>query len=66
MLLTDKGVEYQDIRVDHDAELRQEMYRLSGRHTVPQIWIGDRHIGGFTELYALDRDGGLDQLLAFE
>ena len=64
MLLNEKGVEYQDIDVDGEVSLMQEMVRLSGRHTVPQIWIGERHIGGFTDLYALEAAGQLDPLLA--
>ncbi len=62
--LTSKGVSYRDIPVDGNSELRAEMMRLSGRHTVPQIWIGDRHIGGCDKLYALERSGQLDPILA--
>ncbi len=62
-LLADKGVGFTDIAVDNDTVLRQEMMRASGRHTVPQIWIGDRHVGGFDELWSLDQRGWLDQLL---
>ena len=65
-LLNDKGIEYQDIRVDEDILQMQEMVRLSGRHTVPQIWIGERHVGGYTDLSALDGAGELDALLAVE
>ncbi|MCB1663741.1 MAG: glutaredoxin 3 [Pseudomonadales bacterium] len=65
-LLNDKGIEYQDIRVDEDILQMQEMVRLSGRHTVPQIWIGERHVGGYTDLSALDDAGELDALLAVE
>jgi len=63
-LLDRKGVDYTDMRVDKDPALRQEMMERSGRHTVPQIWIGERHIGGCDELHHLDRDGRLDALLA--
>lgn len=63
MLLNEKGVEYQDISVDSDAQLRREMESLSGSHLVPQIWIDDRHVGGFNELRALDMSGELDDLL---
>lgn len=63
-LLTGKGVGYQEIRVDQDLVQREEMMRLSGRRTVPQIFVGDAHIGGFDDLSALDRAGGLDPLLA--
>lgn len=65
-MLNDKGIEYQDIRVDEDILQMQEMVRLSGRHTVPQIWIGERHVGGYTDLSALDDAGELDALLAVE
>ncbi|WP_411887525.1 glutaredoxin 3 [Hydrocarboniphaga effusa] len=63
-LLERKGAVYEEIRVDHDDALRQEMMRLSGRRTVPQIFIGETHVGGFDDLSALDRAGGLDPLLA--
>lgn len=64
-LLKSKGVQQIDkIRVDLDPARRQEMMDKSGRRTVPQIWIGDTHVGGFDDLYALDRAGGLDPLLA--
>ncbi|MFK8048588.1 MAG: glutaredoxin 3 [Halioglobus sp.] len=62
-LLDDKNVDYQDIAVDGRNELRQEMMQLSGRNTVPQIWIGDQHIGGFDDLNLLNRQGQLDSLL---
>lgn len=62
-LLDDKNVDYQDIAVDGRSELRQEMMQLSGRNTVPQIWIGDHHIGGFDELNLLNRQGQLDSML---
>ena len=63
-LLDDKGVSYRDIRVDAEPELRQKMVQLSGRRTVPQIWIGEHHVGGCTELYDLERRGTLDSILA--
>ena len=63
MLLESKGVAFTDIAVDADPELRREMMQLSGRHTVPQIWIGDKHVGGFDHMAALDRQGKLDELL---
>jgi len=66
LLLKDKGIEYQDISVDEDIVQMQEMVRLSGRHTVPQIWIGERHVGGYTDLRALESAGELDALLAVE
>jgi glutaredoxin 3 len=62
-LLVSKGVEIDKIRVDLEPERRAEMMKKSGRRTVPQIWIGERHIGGCDDLYALDREGGLDPLL---
>jgi glutaredoxin 3 len=64
-LLNRKGVSYEEIDVSFDAEARRRMSeRAGGRRTVPQIFIGDRHIGGSEELHALDRQGGLDPLLA--
>lgn len=63
MLLEAKGIAYQEFRVDYDPALRKEMQRESGRHTVPQIWIGDQHIGGFSELNMLEAAGELDTLL---
>jgi glutaredoxin 3 len=63
-LLTAKGVAFEDIGVDGDAELRREMTERAGQRTVPQIWIGERHVGGFTDLAALDQRGELDRLLA--
>ncbi|MEE4278606.1 MAG: glutaredoxin 3 [Halieaceae bacterium] len=63
-LLSDKGVDFEDISVDGDPELRRTMSERAGQRTVPQIWIGERHIGGFTDLAALDSRGELDGLLA--
>lgn len=63
-LLDGKGVDYRDIRIDTSRDLRAEMERRSGRTSVPQIFIGDRHIGGYDDMAALDRAGGLDPLLA--
>ena len=65
-LLRDKGVEFEKIRVDLQPELRAQMQEKSGRRTVPQIWIGERHVGGCDDLYALDRQGKLDPLLKAE
>lgn len=63
-LLSAKGVvDIERIRVDLQPERRKEMMEKSGRRTVPQIWIGDRHIGGYDDLAALDRAGHLDPLL---
>lgn len=63
-LLDGKGVEYETIAVDFDAEKREEMMQRSGRRTVPQIFIGDYHVGGFDDLSELESDGKLDGLLA--
>jgi len=64
-LLRRKGVtELEKIRVDLQPERRREMIAKSGRRTVPQIWIGDRHVGGCDELHALEASGALDPLLA--
>jgi glutaredoxin 3 len=62
-LLDSKGVAYRDIAVDNEPRLRREMMIRSGRHTVPQIWIGERHIGGYDDMYLLERQGRLDELL---
>jgi glutaredoxin 3 len=63
-LLLARGVgSIEKLRVDLDPALRQEMIRITGRRTVPQIFIGERHVGGFDELAALDRDGQLPALL---
>lgn len=63
-LLESKGVSFQEIPVDGDAQRRAEMTRLAGgRHTVPQIWIGDDHVGGCDDLVMLDRRGSLDAML---
>jgi len=64
-LLQKKGVQnLQKILIDVDLARREEMMSRTGRRTVPQIYIGDRHIGGYDDLAALDRAGGLDPLLA--
>ena len=62
-LLLSKGVRIDKIRVDLEPERRAEMVKKSGRYTVPQIWIGARHVGGCDDLYALEREGRLDPLL---
>jgi glutaredoxin 3 len=62
-LLVAKGASIDKIRVDLEPEQRAEMQKKSGRRTVPQIWIGSRHIGGCDDLYALEREGKLDLLL---
>ncbi len=64
-LLRRKGVtEIEKLRIDLDPAERERMMELTGRRTVPQIFIGDRHVGGCDDLYELDRTGGLDTLLA--
>ena len=63
-LLRSKGVEFTDIDVMFDRARRTEMTERSGRTTVPQIFIGDTHLGGFDDINALDRAGELDGLLA--
>jgi glutaredoxin 3 len=64
-LLKSKGVtEIEKVRVDMDFAQRQEMMRKTGRRTVPQIYIGDTHVGGFDDLAALDHAGRLAPLLA--
>jgi glutaredoxin 3 len=63
-LLTTRGVASIDkLRVDLDPALREEMIRITGRRTVPQIFIGELHVGGFEELAAMDRQGKLAGLL---
>ncbi|TMH39117.1 MAG: glutaredoxin 3 [Betaproteobacteria bacterium] len=65
MLLGSKGVtEIEKIRVDLDPRQREEMMNKTGRRTVPQIYIGETHVGGFEELAALEHAGKLDSLLA--
>ena len=64
-LLTKKGVsEIEKIRVDLDPAQREHMMQITGRRTVPQIFIGERHVGGFDDLSALDAAGELEPLLA--
>ena len=66
-LLKAKGVDVIDkVRIDLDPERRAEMMQKTGRRTVPQIYIGDTHVGGFDDLSALDRSGKLDPLLQGE
>ena len=62
-LLLEKGAQIEKIRVDLEPARRAEMMQKSGRRTVPQIWIGSRHVGGCDDLYALDAEGKLDPLL---
>ncbi len=62
-LLAKKGVTPEKILIDERPDVRQEMMRITGRKTVPQIFIGEHHVGGFDDLAELDREGGLDPLL---
>jgi glutaredoxin 3 len=63
LLLDSKKATYSEIRIDLDADQRAEMERLSGRRTVPQIFINDQPIGGYDDLSALAKSGELDKLL---
>lgn len=66
-LLRRRGVtEIEKVRVDLDPVRRDEMIEMTGRRTVPQIYIGDLHVGGCDDLFALDHDGRLDPLLKGE
>ena len=62
-LLTRKGAPLTQISVDDDPEVRVAMIQKAGSRTVPQIWIGENHIGGCDDLYALENKGQLDNLL---
>ncbi len=62
-LLDDKGVEYKEIAVDCEPNLRKEMQRRSGRTSVPQVFIDENHVGGFVDLWALEQAGELDDIL---
>ena len=63
-LLEARGIGFERIFVDSDPGRREEMIRLTGKTSVPQIFIGNTHVGGYRELAQLDRDGGLAPLLA--
>ena len=63
-LLKSKGVEFEEIDVTFKPSLRKEMAARAGRSSVPQIWINGQHVGGCDELYALERSGELDGMLA--
>lgn len=63
-LLSGRGASYAERDVSRDPALRAEMERRSGRRTVPQIWIGETHVGGYDDLAALDGQGRLEPLLA--
>jgi glutaredoxin 3 len=62
-LLSTKNLEVNEINVDDDAKFREQMIARSGRRTVPQIFIGETHIGGCDDLFALDGSGELDRLI---
>jgi glutaredoxin 3 len=63
-LLDDKGISYKEIDISSDPELRGKMVtKANGRLTVPQIFINDAHLGGFSDLYVLQQSGTLDKLL---
>ena len=62
-LLQSKGASLEEIRVDENPAVREEMMRITGRRTVPQIFVGETHVGGFDDLSALDHAGRLDPLL---
>jgi len=63
MLLEQKGMEFNEIRIDVNSDRRHEMMKLSGRTSVPQIFFGDEHIGGCDDLYHLEAQGELDAKL---
>jgi glutaredoxin 3 len=63
-LLDERGIEYEEVRMDEDPEFRRKLLDMTGRWTVPQIFVDGRPIGGYTELWALDRSGGLADLAA--
>ncbi len=63
-LLGKKGVTFREIEITGKSDLREEMIKRSGRATVPQIFVGDQHIGGCDDLYELDRRKALDPMLA--
>lgn len=62
-LLTEKGLAFEEIDVGSRPDLRLDMTRKAGRTSVPQIWVGERHVGGCDDLYALEREGKLDPLI---
>ncbi len=62
-LLERKGLQYEEINVDSQPGLRQELMIKTKRRTIPQIFIGDVHVGGFDDLYALEQSGKLDELI---
>jgi glutaredoxin 3 len=65
-LLTSRDVPFEEIKLDGDSKARRELTQRTGRRTVPQIFIGETHVGGYDDLAALDRSGGLQPLLERE
>ena len=65
-LLDRKGIAYEEIDAEHDDALRTWLVEASGQRTVPQIFVGDRSLGGFSDIDALDRQGKLDAILRGE
>ncbi len=65
-LLKHKSVDFDEVAVDGDSAMRQQLMERTGQHTVPQIWIGETHVGGCDDLFALERRGKLNNLLAIE
>lgn len=63
-LLDNKGVAFKEVAVDGDHETRQALMQETGQRTVPQIWIGRKHVGGFTDLAELEQSQALDAMLA--
>ncbi len=62
-LLQQKQADFEEIAIDGDGELREQMIKRAGRHTVPQIFINDQHVGGYDDLAALERNGLLEDML---
>ena len=62
-LLAQKNIAFSEINVEEDEKSREEMIARSKRRSVPQIFVGDQHVGGYDELYTLDRSGELDRLI---
>ncbi|MGI9344330.1 MAG: glutaredoxin 3 [Gammaproteobacteria bacterium] len=65
-LLKSKGVDFEEVDVTLSAKRRREMIDRSGRHTVPQIFAGERHLGGYDDIAELDRQDRLDKLLGLD
>lgn len=63
-LLANKGLAFDEVSVDGDPVRRRELVVMSGRHTVPQIWVGETHVGGYDDLRRLEQQGELDRMIA--